>query len=58
MNLQNILTGLAVWTAVSIVAGAGIGHVLAYCAQSDSPAVATDRFQERVTSDSTLQEAA
>lgn len=58
MNLLNILTGLAVWTAVSIVARSGIGHVLSCFVHGDSPTIANNEFQEEDTFDSTLEEAA
>jgi hypothetical protein len=57
MNLPNILIFLAAWAAVSLVASFGIGHVLGYCAQSDSPSVAREHFQE-MSADSTFRKAA
>jgi hypothetical protein len=46
MNLLSILTGLAVWAAVSIVAGFAVGQILGFCAQSDRPVLSDHELKK------------
>jgi hypothetical protein len=35
MTVTHVLVGLAIWTAISVVVGVGLGSFLKYCAAND-----------------------